>query len=174
MIRKIFYSIFGYNLYILSGVSLVIFVIWVILSAKYSGRRFWRFVNALLFAVILFYALGITLVKRDLSRNYYISFSLLDKLRRVKDSHDLYREIFMNALLFFPLGLSVPQLIYRENAWKAFRNTVIFAFLLSFCIELLQYALSLGNAEMSDLVFNTLGAAVGACSILISHRRRRP
>ena len=79
----------------------------------------------------------------------------------------------MNALLFFPLGLTFSQIIYRESAWKAFKNTVFFSFLLSFGIEALQFAFSCGTAELSDLLLNTFGAAVGALPVLIAEKLKK-
>ena len=173
MTRNLYLFIFGASLPLLSLAVLCFFILWVSLSAHYLGKRPWRDVNILLFAVALFFVLRYTVLFRTPNESYYISFSLLEKLRKVKDSWDLDREIFMNALLFFPLGLSVPQLIYRVNAWKTFRNTILFAFLLSFCIEFLQYVLSSGTAELSDLLLNTSGAAIGALPVLIAGKIKK-
>ncbi|MDO4982690.1 MAG: VanZ family protein [Eubacteriales bacterium] len=167
MIRKIFLYIYGCNLYVLSALMLLFLLLWTLFTVRYSGRRLWRSVNILIFAVTLSYALCLTLLARSRGE-YGVSFDLIGKWMYIKEHLDSRREVVMNAVLFFPLGLSFSQLIYRGNAEKTFRNTVLSALFLSFCIEFLQYVLSSGTAEISDLLLNTSGAAIGALPVLIA------
>ena len=74
-------------------------------------------------------------------------------------NREILRSSFMNVLLFFPAGLMGAVLLprsRRSNLWL-----ILAAALFSLAIELLQFRLSLGNAEMDDILHNTLGTLLG-------------
>ena len=48
--------------------------------------------------------------------------------------------------------------------------TIVFAFLLSFTVEFLQYYYHLGRAETDDVICNTLGAAIGTLSYTLERK----
>ena len=62
-------------------------------------------------------------------------------------------DIALNILLFIPLGFLVGK-----KGWKA----VLFGFLLSAFIELIQYIAVLGYCELDDVLNNAIGAAIGS------------
>ena len=74
----------------------------------------------------------------------------------------LQGQIFVieNFVLFLPLGFFGRALF--QNTGK----TVLFGFLLSLCIEVLQVIFKLGYGEVNDLIQNTLGTVTGACLYL--------
>ena len=61
-------------------------------------------------------------------------------------------DIALNMLLFIPLGFLVGG-----KGWKV----VLFGFLLSVFIELMQYVFLLGYCEADDVLNNTIGTVVG-------------
>ena len=61
-------------------------------------------------------------------------------------------DIVLNILLFIPLGF-----LLGDRGWKA----VLFGFLLSAFIELIQYFLLLGYCEADDVLNNTIGCGLG-------------
>lgn len=73
------------------------------------------------------------------------------------------KNIFGNTLLLMPLGIMLPVL------WRKFhelRKTVMFAFCISLCIEVIQllssYIGNVGRAfDIDDIILNTIGAWVG-------------
>lgn len=73
-------------------------------------------------------------------------------------------EVFLNALVFVPLGLYLCML--GMKAWKA----ILLGLCLSFVFEALQYALSIGAADVTDLLMNTLGTAIGVGVYLLLRR----
>ncbi len=77
---------------------------------------------------------------------------------------ELYRSFFMNALLFVPLGLSMPYVLSQKPHRLPVFVTIAFAAVLSAGIEFLQYYYHLGRCETDDVIANTLGAAVGTLS----------
>ena len=61
----------------------------------------------------------------------------------------------LNLFLYVPFG-------WASQRWKSNRKkTVIAAFMLSLCCEVLQYFTGRGMADVNDVLFNTLGAEVG-------------
>ena len=84
-------------------------------------------------------------------------------------SNEFFREMFMNAFLYFPLGLSLSVLI---GPWA-----ILAAFVLSLGIETWQYFAGTGLAQGTDVLCNTLGCAIGAIPWFVSRwmsRRKRP
>ena len=62
----------------------------------------------------------------------------------------------LNLILYVPFG-------WTGQRWKMNRKRIIAAaFLLSVCCEELQYFTGRGMADVNDVLFNTLGAVVGA------------
>lgn len=66
-------------------------------------------------------------------------------------------EIVDNVLVFLPVGMYVGML--KPN-WP-FVQKVCPAFLLSLCYESLQYVFAIGTTDVTDLISNTLGGALG-------------
>lgn len=69
-------------------------------------------------------------------------------------------EVVLNVLVFVPLGLFLVML--GMKAWKA----ILIGLCLSFVFETLQFALAIGAADVTDLITNTAGTAIGACAYL--------
>ena len=80
---------------------------------------------------------------------------------------ELYRSFFMNALLFVPLGISMPYCLSKKPYKRNIFITIGFACVLSAVIEFLQYYYHLGRCETDDVIANTLGAAIGTLSYLL-------
>lgn len=77
---------------------------------------------------------------------------------------------FLNVLLFLPLGIMLPLL------WKQFRspkNTVLFGFIASVIIELLQM-LTFRATDINDLITNTAGAYLGFLCAKALQQKYRP
>lgn len=60
-----------------------------------------------------------------------------------------------NLVLFVPLGFLITALTGKIRA------AVIAGFGLSLTVEIIQYVFQLGRTDVNDLIFNTLGAALG-------------
>lgn len=66
-------------------------------------------------------------------------------------------EMLMNVLMFVPIGALM------KNAFSGMRwhHAMAAGFVISLCIELLQWTFKCGSCETNDLINNTLGAIVG-------------
>lgn len=66
-------------------------------------------------------------------------------------------EKIMNLVLFVPVGL-LTGVVFRNEKWY---YVVLSSLLLSVIIELLQFMLNRGYAEVDDIIHNTIGAILG-------------
>ncbi len=83
---------------------------------------------------------------------------------------EIYREMLMNVFLFFPLGLTLSNALPRKwHRWLRIILTTFVGCALSAGIEYAQYRYALGLAETDDVICNTLGAFLGAASLLAAH-----
>lgn len=63
-----------------------------------------------------------------------------------------------NFIILLPLGLFLPFLFKR---CKKLTSVVTIVFITSFCIELIQFSLQIGMADIDDVIINTIGAMFG-------------
>ncbi len=89
-------------------------------------------------------------------------------------------QVYMNIMLFVPMGYLLPYLFRRFRARVRYRP-VLFCFLLSLLIENLQLIFRRGLYDLDDLLANTLGGFLGqqlyiAVAYVVTHpdwRRER-
>lgn len=70
---------------------------------------------------------------------------------------ELYKDIFGNILLFMPVPFF---LMYLGNIWSR-KTILLISAAISIFVELTQFLLSIGVADIDDLLLNCLGAALG-------------
>lgn len=68
-----------------------------------------------------------------------------------------YMEVLQNLIAFVPFGIYMGVMKPKAPFWKK----LLPAIYTSFGYEVLQYTLSLGATDITDLLSNTAGAAVG-------------
>ena len=145
-----------------------VLALWSYLAAKIDTTIYWRRANLLLALLSLAAIVYATILSRSEGSSGLIlaPFAALAAAQR---QPELYREMLMNVFLFFPPGLALsnalPQTLRRRSRIGL---TALFGCLVSACIEFAQYRFSLGLAETDDVICNTLGAFVGACSLLLA------
>ncbi len=71
-----------------------------------------------------------------------------------------------NLIWFVPFGFLLPLLT------KTGELVILWGFLLSFCIEALQFLFGTGVSETEDLILNTLGTAFGYGILLLFQKRK--
>ena len=143
-------------------------LLWGCLRAKMTDSV-WRNINLCLLVLSLAGVLYLTIFDRG-GGNFEVMLRPFTLLERAKEQPELYREMLMNVFLFFPLGLTLSNALPQKwNRWGRIALTTLFACLLSVGIEYAQYRFALGMAETDDVICNTMGALLGACSLLIQH-----
>lgn len=73
--------------------------------------------------------------------------------------------MLFNVLVFMPFGFALSEFLSVAKSFGTMRIlglVAITAFLLSLCIESLQWLLRVGLFELTDMVLNTLGAIAGS------------
>lgn len=132
---------------------------------------------AICYLIFLLYA---TFLSRTVAQEYNYRLQLMATARQVfslegrlwdlfKGDFDVIRltgpqaleGIVVNVLLFVPLGYLLPQL-FSTSACK----TIAIGAGVSVGIEIVQLVSKLGMLELDDLVFNTLGTALGLLLLL--------
>jgi glycopeptide antibiotics resistance protein len=71
-----------------------------------------------------------------------------------------------NILVFIPLGVGLAGALDRGRPGQTILAAVLGGFALSLSIELVQLALPTRATDVDDLIFNTLGAAIGAMAFV--------
>ena len=75
------------------------------------------------------------------------------------ESGEFFREMFMNALLYFPLGLNLSVFVGSR--------ALLAGLVMSLSIEAWQYFAGTGIAQATDVVLNALGVAIGTAPYMI-------
>lgn len=152
----------------------IAFAIWcmiVLIKLKQKNRKIFSF---LLFEYLLLFFFS-TIVFRDSLEHVqcelipFWSYSAI-----MKGRYDLIPEIFMNIIVFIPVGFCLPFSFSRISCSLAF----LFAAFISFIIELMQFVLIKGTAEIDDIIHNTIGCLIGyglgrLCLVVIKMHKSR-
>ena len=160
-------------IYIRSFIGIITFMAlalaaWGALPARVGARR-WRWGNLVLVLLITAAILYATLFSRaEGSTGLILTPFATFTTARVQP--ELYREMLMNIFLFFPLGLTLSNALPRRwHRWGRIALTTLVGYILSAGIEYAQYRYALGLAETDDVICNTMGAFLGAASLLAAH-----
>lgn len=135
-------------------------ILWTILwSCFRRNRKFWIIFNVIICLPVLYLVLRYTVLYRTPSDDHqFMVFAPFNS--------EFYRELLMNVLLFYPLGLTLTVLIGPRS--------ILVAFILSFGIESWQYIAGTGVAQVSDVLMNTIGCAIGAIPYFIRQILKKP
>lgn len=117
------------------------------------GKRVTKIIAGILLLISFYGILSYTVIGRTPSETHTIVFS-------AALGNEFIRELYMNALLYYPFGLTLTVLI---GPWS-----ILISFLLSVLIESWQYMAGTGLAQGTDIIMNTLGCAIGAVPYLIA------
>lgn len=153
----IFVNIYVARPWVVVILALAAVFIWGLLG-RIVPRRVWKPVcgAAALLATVL--VLWLTVWNRTPSEEHVFTWA-------AAYTNEFFREMFMNAVLYVPFGLAACGLI---GPWG-----VLAGFLLSVGVEGWQYATGAGLAQGTDVLCNTLGAAVGMLPVWANRRLTR-
>lgn len=153
----IFVNIYAARPWVVVILALAAVFIWGLLG-RIVPRRVWKPVcgAAALLATVL--VLWLTVWNRTPSEEHVFTWA-------AAYTNEFFREMFMNAVLYVPFGLAACGLI---GPWG-----VLAGLLLSAGVEVWQYATGAGLAQGTDVLCNTLGAAVGMLPVWVNRRLTR-
>ena len=143
-------------------------VLWPFFSVRTRSYG-WSIINFSLFVGSLTFILFATILTRT-PGDYEAILTPFATFTAARQQSELYREMLMNVFLFFPLGLTLSNALPRKwHRWGKIALTTLVGCILSAGIEYAQYRYALGMAEVDDVICNTLGALLGAASLLAAH-----
>ena len=161
--------------YIYSRPLIVIILFMVLALAVWGGSpahiaaKHWQRGNLVLTGLMAGAILYATILTRSEGSTGLILIPFAS-LTAARQQPELYREMLMNVFLFFPLGLTLSNALPRKwHRWGRIILTTLIGCALSAGIEYAQYRCALGLAETDDVICNTLGAFLGAASLLAAH-----
>lgn len=166
MLQAIF--LWFYCLSLTDAVLLVIVVSagYLILRQWLGEKRFWLPVIALLFLAWLSVIAVATLSDRTPglipAEPELLPFHSYRAVM-AGENKEILRSNFMNAILFYPVGLFACELPPKN--WSQVKRVILVAVLfalVSVGIEFCQYHFALGQAEVDDVIHNALGSLIGA------------
>jgi len=167
LIRLSFYAVDKAILYTLFFI--VLRYIWIRVKKKefHFGHEFW--LTVFVFYVFLLFALTVFrdgyfiwqfkfYFHRPLSQINIIPLVETFKLTKGQSLVDFIYNLYGNIVWFVPMGVFIPALTKRH---LGFLRVVLIGALISTSIETMQFVLNTGVTDIDDVIFNTLGAAVG-------------
>lgn len=135
---------------------LIALALWIYF--RYRNKSGVRAFAASFMAAYLFLILSTTVISRPVDVNYNYRLILFwSYLEVLRGRTDLLIENLANIVMLVPAGILLPIAKGRMNG----RKTVLFGFLFSSGIELLQLFLKRGLFEFDDIVHNTAGCLAG-------------
>ena len=144
--------IYGMNLAFLARCMLLALLVWWAAWRASAGRpclrRALRAVNGALALVSVYGILNRTVFGRTPSDEH--TFVLASGIT----SEEFTREMFMNVLLYFPLGLTLTPV---TGPWS-----IAVGLAMSLGVEAWQYVAGTGLSQGTDVLCNVLGCAIGA------------
>lgn len=153
----IFVNIYVARPWVVVILALAAVFIWGLLG-RIVPRRVWKPVCGAAALLVTVLVLWLTVWNRTPSEEHVFTWA-------AAYTNEFFREMFMNAVLYVPFGLAACGLI---GSWG-----VLAGFLLSAGIEGWQYATGAGLAQGTDVLCNTLGAAVGMLPVWANRRLTR-
>lgn len=163
--------IYRQSVYLIIIVMLGLLLLWAWIEEAVSERNrcYWRFANAVLLIGALLAIVYATLLERTVMVERVVYLAPFHSFELAKQNSEAYRSMLMNVFLFQPIGLCLPPLLSdRRRKETRILFAVAVAALVSVSVESLQYAFQLGTVETDDVLFNTLGAALGAMHLMLS------
>lgn len=124
----------------------------------------------MIFILYVLVILSITLFFRNTNGDHTTSLLRMDVLREAMHTHSLapIRHILQNVALFIPIGFLLPYV--DKDRLNDLLYPLLFGLALSVLIESTQFYFDLGQADLTDIVANVLGTALGYMLFWLGHR----
>ena len=164
-------GIYVYQLLLLLIVCGIVILIPGYVLVKTNRIRLKRLILCFFTALYLGIILLITVMRREPGSYYGMVETELD-FGGISGGYFHIRQIMyslLNVLLFIPWGTLLVMFRKKYRKEIALFMTVLECFITSFFIEITQLVTATGRFEITDIVTNVLGGAIGATCGLIIH-----
>lgn len=133
------------------------------LSVLFVVRNF-RTLHLGSLALLLCYLMAvayITMFSRDTAGDHRISMIRTDLFVKALQMHSMepIRHVFLNIAMFLPVGFLLP--LVQPEKLKPFTHVLFLSLTLSILIETVQLMMQIGQADLTDVIANTLGGIAG-------------
>ena len=120
------------------------------------------FVNTMMYVYIsfvLYFTVMPIIVSLPFIFNHpYEPINLIPFIDVIGGRGDFLRQVVLNVIMMIPFGFLLPITDQKYS----FGKTILYAFIFSLCIELLQPLINgIRSADITDLITNTLGCMIG-------------
>lgn len=142
---------------------------WMLLMIFIRSSRMIRYMNLTLLTITLLITIHYTLLIRTPGSVSSFRIIPFNDLYRGQKQPTIYREMWLNMMMFVPMGISLTLIL------KTSKSKIIFIGMgTSVLIETIQLVFSMGICEIDDVIVNTLGMIFGViCSTVIVSIRKR-
>lgn len=170
LIGSVFVRIYCMDMSKLTCLALLLSCVYVWIDQKLQDKWWRKPVVALGLFCFLCVVVSATVVNRSGGHTELPKLELFHTYREVMNggNPELYRSNFMNALLFYPVGLLGITLLSKK--WPGWFRCLLVTVLLgamSAGIEYLQLRYALGLCEIDDVIHNTAGALAGSLAAVL-------
>ena len=159
MINRLLHAIYASNISTILIAIPIMLLVWSVIGAFLYKHM--RIICTVMAVIVICAILYITVFSRG-ERGIGADFIPFSSFERAKIQPEMYRSMLMNVFLFVPFGLAL-SFIFGGKTGKRILLTILVGLLLSVTVEAIQYFAHLGMAEVDDLIYNTLGTAIGSC-----------
>ena len=167
-LKHIIYFVYGWDLWTVILWTILSIILWTVIN-KRINRRMSRIINWFMLSLIIVAIVFFTITARSTQAERQIH---LIPFWSYIAAHGSGREtLWLNAFFFLPIGLSLPFLLPDKLKEKP-RTTILIACVFSLAIEMIQFIFKLGLAETTDVIMNTLGAALGTISYIAANHKK--
>ena len=145
--------------YIYEG-SLSVFFLGAVLIISLRGfQKGWKAVGNLFLIEYIFLVYCSAVIYRVTNESAkYKPFSIVNYKELFRDgSFYIHPELFLNILMFVPLGLFI-SMIYDSLKWW---HVLMICCGMSVSIEVLQFVMRRGTTEIGDVIHNAIGCLIG-------------
>ena len=166
-------EIYRSPLVVVAAVAVVIIITWGTIGCVCTKHKKmslgWKILNCIFSILGIFLIFECTLLERATSERELILLPFYSFYQAIEQP-EYYRVMLMNVILFEPIGLTLPFAL-SERKCKKFFWVIGLGFLISVCVEGIQYVFCIGRAEIDDVICNTFGCTIGTGAYLIYQKR---
>lgn len=142
------------------AILLLLYILYFYKRWKAQGKEivFIRTTMYVYLAFVLYFTLMPIATSLPLIFNHpYVPMNMVPFIDVLEGRGDFFKQIGLNVLMTIPFGILLPM-----NTKKSFPTVVIYAFLMSLSIELLQPLINgARSSDVTDIITNVLGAVIG-------------
>ncbi len=155
--------------YLIDFIALVLLYVFVFWGKWKTKGKEVLLVNTLMYiylSFVLYFTLMPVITSIPFALNHpYSPMNLVPFIDVLKGRGDFFRQVMLNIIMTIPFGFLFPL---TQNKTAKFGRTVLFCFLMSLGIELLQPLINgFRSSDITDIITNVTGGIIGYCLYVI-------